>query len=237
MATESKPLLPSGCPPTNTLLSNLKFFSFIGIYILLATITYTSWVYVHNSAMSGGGVSFDYNDPKVFNAHPLFMLLTFVFMTLGRTAFVHPLNTTPSRRKTLKSLHGLTFLIAIALSSVALWAVWASHDQPHPQGNKYISNLYSLHSWVGIGMFSLMLGNFLIGSGAFGLQLVSPEIRAALMPFHRLLGNVIYYGWGATILLGIQEKEGFQGCDYSSKLTEPEDWAIWSGLVGDWTRK
>ncbi len=209
-STNDKPLLPVSSDDTSSrFVKGARMLGMFGAHILVAVILWTSFVYVNHSGMSGGGgLTLDGDDVKVFNAHPLCMLISFVLMTLGRLAFTYE---TSFERRMIKIFHGMTWLLAICSASIALYAVFASHNS----SNGYIANLYSLHSWIGIGVFTLILANFFIGMGSFGLQLVKEEIRAEIMPFHKLVGNVVYFGWAAAILLGIQEKEGFQGCSYT----------------------
>jgi len=56
--------------------------------------------------------------------------------------------------------------------------------------------------------------------GAVGLTAVFQPHNDAIPPIHRYLGPCIYIITGTTILLGIQEKEGFIGCSY--QVTTPD---------------
>jgi cytochrome b-561 len=188
------------------------------LHLLLVSLTVTTLFWVTNEGMSGGGgLTLDSTDVKVFNAHPLCMVMSFVLMTVARLSFLLPYTKTKART-TIKIIHGLSWLIALSSASIGLYAVWSSHNM---EGN-YLANLYSLHSWMGMSVFTLFLANFVAGTGAFGFKLVSEESRASLMPFHKALGGLIFFTWAFVILLGIQEKEGFYGEGFKCAYTVTE---------------
>ena len=77
----------------------------------------------------------------------------------------------------------------------------------------YIANLYSLHSWVGVlvmTLYTLQLMVGLIAFGGFRNRLTSP----AILEIHKFSGAILHILITATILLGLQEKEGFINCSY-----------------------
>jgi len=111
---------------------------------------------------------------KQFNWHPVMMVLSFDLMTLAILSFKLPLLQSMDRR-IRKSAHGLSWFAAIGCAIFGLVAVWQSHDNT---GNgTFIPNLYSFHSWVGIGTFSLFLGQFVAGSLLYGFQLGEDSTR------------------------------------------------------------
>lgn len=92
-------------------------------------------------------------------------------------------------------------------------AVFKSHNDPI---NGYIANLYSLHSWIGVFVLSLYTLQFLYGILAFGGLLRRGRLNhPILMEIHKFTGTYIHILVTATILLGIQEKEGFVDCSYA----------------------
>jgi len=113
-----------------------------------------------------------------------------------------------------KLLHGMAWTVAFLSALVALIAVFKSHNDPQ---SGYIANLYSLHSWVGVAVILLYSIQFFMGIFSFvwPLPSVTPAVKAKVMSFHRFMGPFVYNCSAATILLGIQEKEGFIGCSYS----------------------
>jgi len=86
----------------------------------------------------------------------------------------------------------------------------------------YIANLYSLHSWLGLGVVGLYLCQFLAGFFTFAwpLPFITPVRKAQIMTLHSFLGPFLYTAVAATILLGIQEKEGFVKCGYDVKKAD-----------------
>eukprot|EP00586_Coscinodiscus_wailesii_P023447 CAMPEP_0172519518 /NCGR_PEP_ID=MMETSP1066-20121228/291464_1 /TAXON_ID=671091 /ORGANISM="Coscinodiscus wailesii, Strain CCMP2513" /LENGTH=386 /DNA_ID=CAMNT_0013302119 /DNA_START=55 /DNA_END=1216 /DNA_ORIENTATION=+ len=79
----------------------------------------------------------------------------------------------------------------------------------------YIANLYSLYTWIGIVVLLLYLIRFVGGVTLFGFQFGTGSLRARMLSLHQFLGPVIYFAMVMTILLGLQEKEGFIGCSYT----------------------
>lgn len=151
----------------------------------------------------------------VFNWHPLLMITAFCFMTVAALSFRYR----HANRRALKLTHGIAWSVAALCATVALVAVFQSHNDAAVSGG-FIANLYSLHSWIGVGVIVLYMTQFCMGVFTFAWPLAiimsSPTNRkACIMRIHKFLGPFIYNCTAATILLGIQEKEGFIGCSYS----------------------
>lgn len=161
-----------------------------------------------------GGLSWKAGAAKqVFNWHPLLMVATFSFMTVASLSFRLPRRC--DNRDLSKLVHGISWLVAALAATVGLIAVFASHNDA---ASGYVANLYSLHSWIGILVILLYVAQFLIAVRAFGGPFASlawsPPWKALLLQFHVVLGPLIYVLTATTILLGVQEKEGFVGCGY-----------------------
>mmetsp|Transcript_11311 Transcript_11311/g.26894 ORF Transcript_11311/g.26894 Transcript_11311/m.26894 type:complete len:401 (-) Transcript_11311:321-1523(-) len=140
-----------------------------------------------------------------------------------------------------KTLHAMSWSVALLSMSIGLIAVFRSHNGPPT----YIANLYSFHSWVGITVFGLYVLQFLAAFFAFGgasstglfirricrirpsssssssspsaapsSSSISSSFKTKLLIVHYYAGPTIYVGVMVTILLGIQEKEGFISCAY-----------------------
>lgn len=100
------------------------------------------------------------------------------------------------------------------MGTVGILAVFKLHNDPV---SGYIANLYSLLSWVGISVLSLYTIQFIVGMLAFG-GLLSGHRRISnqtSMEIHKFTGSYIHNLARMTILLGIQEKEGFVSCAYT----------------------
>lgn len=164
-----------------------------------------------------GGLSWESGHAKlVFNWHPLFMIIAFLFMTVSSLSFRH--RHFGFLRSTSKTLHVVGWTMAAACMTVGVVAVFFSHND---RASGFIANLYSLHSWVGITVLLLYLVQFLVGIGAFVVPLkISSGNKAKILQVHTFVGPILYLSMMLTILLGIQEKEGFVGCGY--KVEEPD---------------
>ncbi|KAL9185362.1 hypothetical protein ACHAXT_003139 [Thalassiosira profunda] len=186
-------------------------------------------------ASSLGGVSWSEGEAKrVFNWHPVLMVSAYAVMNVGalifrlsgtsayqnsmrdRAATASPIaaSSISNKRGTAKLTHASSWSLSFVLGIVAIVAVFKSHNDPI---SGYIANLYSLHSWAGILVLCLYTLQFLVGILAFG-GLLSGRSRISnplLMEVHKFTGTYIHILVTATILLGIQEKEGFVSCSYA----------------------
>jgi cytochrome b-561 len=152
-----------------------------------------------------GGVSWMSGEAKrTFNYHPLLMVIGFAFMTVASLSFRYPL-----MRYHSKLSHAISWSVATLCGAVALVAVFKSHNDAQ---SGFIANLYSLHSWIGILLVAFYLSQWLVGIYAFGFG--NPSWKGTAILVHKYVGPILYQGVAVTMLLGIQEKEGFIGCYY-----------------------
>ena len=122
-----------------------------------------------------------------------------LLFTKGPSAYIMP-----------RIWHGFVCFI---FGIIAILAVVKSHNDP----SGYIANLYSLHSWIGVFVLSLFTLQFLAGILGFG-GLTGGRSRMSnptMMEIHKYTGTFLHILITATILLGIQEKEGFVQCSYA----------------------
>ncbi|CAJ1954207.1 unnamed protein product [Cylindrotheca closterium] len=178
------------------------------------------------------------NAKLVFNWHPLLMILAFCFMTISSLSFRYHRyfghyywhqQQQQQQRTTVKLLHGIGWAVATVCMTVGLVAVFFSHND---RASGFIANLYSLHSWVGIAVLLLYLVQFLVGvgtftplllsGGIFGNATISAASKAKILQIHAFFGPILYISMMLTILLGIQEKEGFIGCGYKVVDNKPD---------------
>jgi len=167
----------------------------------------------------------------VFSWHPLLMILSFLFMTVATLSFrlarvVGGGAFPPLSRPVAKWGHGLCWAIAVGCMILGLIAVFRSHNDPV---SGFIANLYSLHSWIGITVVILYGCQFVVGISAFGgipisFLRFSPTTKFRLLQLHTWVGPILYQGVILTILLGIQEKEGFVGCSYKVDQADLRPW-------------
>jgi len=171
---------------------------------LVAVVLASTWV------SKLGGLSWSEGEAKlVFNWHPLLMIFAFTFMTVASLTFRCPCRS--SIRYWNKLTHAISWSITVIFAAVGVTAAVKSHNDPV---SGFIANLYSLHSWVGCGVMLFYILQFLAGSFFFGLQWGTSAARQKMLKLHQFFGPFIYNITAFTILLGIQEKEGFVGCSY-----------------------
>lgn len=212
---------PEPSPATEKFASRLTRAQYVACYIshlLAVAVVMLVCVWVSDDAMGGGGVAWTQGDaPRVFNWHPVMMVCSFGMMTVASLAFRVPWKS--QVRGTNKFLHGIEWAVAGLCLIVGVLAVVKSHNDPV---SGYIANLYSFHSWIGVGVLFLYTSQFFVGGISFGLDLksMSQPTREKIVQVHRFVGPIIYNLFAVAILLGIQEKEGFIGCSYA--VTEPD---------------
>jgi cytochrome b-561 len=186
-------------------------------FALLSMIMVVVWIRIL------GGLSWEKGQSSlVFNFHPLLMIAAFNFMTVASLSFRYRgLGT----RRLAKMQHGMAWAVAMLCIIVGLIAVFRSHND---KISGYIANLYSLHSWMGIFVGVVYVIQFFAGLLTFGFPSTSlgitPSFKAKMLMAHHFFGPIIYLAIMLTILLGIQEKEGFVGCSYKVDEADLAPW-------------
>jgi cytochrome b-561 len=105
----------------------------------------------------------------------------------------------------VKILHALVQVAAFIFSAIALKAVFDAHNK----AAKPIPNLYSLHSWVGLGTVILFCMQWLCGFISFLFPKLSEGLRRMYLPHHKFWGIAIFVMACAAALMGITEKAIF----------------------------
>ncbi|KAG7011501.1 Transmembrane ascorbate ferrireductase 1, partial [Cucurbita argyrosperma subsp. argyrosperma] len=94
-----------------------------------------------------GGLAWEaVNKNLIFNIHPVLMLLGLII--IGGEAIIS-YKSLPLRKEVKKVIHLVLHGVALALGIVGIWAAFKNHNESG------IPNLYSLHSWIGIGVIAL----------------------------------------------------------------------------------
>ncbi|OMO72537.1 Cytochrome b561, eukaryote [Corchorus olitorius] len=101
-----------------------------------------------------------------------------------------------------KVVHMILQLMAFVLGVVGLCAVFKFHDMINAE------DVYSLHSWIGIGTISLFALQWLGGLSSFMFS-KSEHTRASMLPWHICGGRALLYMSIATALTGLMEKATF----------------------------
>ena len=203
-----------------SIISQVQQYANVAAHVLALAIILVVYAWI---AKLGGLISPWHSAGKaklVFNWHPLLMVTAFAFMTVSSLSFRAPWKA--NNRNVTKLVHATCWAVAALSATLGLLAVFRSHNDKQ---SGYIANMYSLHSWIGASVILLYIVQFVAGLRAFGgprvaSQSWSAPARAVLLKVHVVVGPLIYFLTGVTILLGIQEKEGFIGCGY--KVDSPD---------------
>lgn len=161
-------------------------------------------------ARDSSGFAWAHGDARVFNWHPLLMSFGFVFCS-SQAALAYtslPFSHATNKRIHL-SLHALGFVSAV----VGAVAVFRFHNEHG------ITNLYSLHSWLGLSVLFLFAAHYLASFVVFFYPGAEQAARASIAPYHVAIGLSLLGLVAATVETGILEKLGFNGsCNVSGVL-------------------
>lgn len=148
-----------------------------------------------------GGLAFEAtNKQLIFNIHPVLMLIGFII--LGSEAIIS-YKVLPFSKQVNKVVHLTLHAIALALGIVGIYAAFKYHNE------SAIVNLYSLHSWLGIGTICLYGVQWVLGLVAFFYPGTSQSVRRDFLPWHVVLGLFVYVLAIITASLGFLEKLTF----------------------------
>ncbi|XP_077223503.1 cytochrome b561/ferric reductase transmembrane protein family [Tasmannia lanceolata] len=148
-----------------------------------------------------GGLAFvATNKSLIFNIHPVLMLIGFII--IGGEAIIS-YKAYPFSKEVKKLVHLILHGIAIILGAVGIYAAFKYHNESG------IVNLYSLHSWIGLGTICLYAIQWIFGFIVFFYPGAAPSFRAEALPWHVLFGLFVYVLALATAELGFLEKLTF----------------------------
>ena len=111
-----------------------------------------------------------------------------------------------------KCLHFCWHAGAIGCIIAGLRAITYNHNVV-----QVVSNLTSLHSWLGIATITIFGQNFLLGFFHFVLPITSMEWKMRYMYAHKFLGLLALFAAVATVTTGVINYVSILGCNY------PED--------------
>ncbi|XP_057777667.1 probable transmembrane ascorbate ferrireductase 3 isoform X2 [Salvia miltiorrhiza] len=159
---------------------------------ILSTILMLVWLLHYRE-----GLDLDSDDARrVFNVHPFLMFFGFIFMA-GEAMMAY--KTVRAEWQVRKFVHLFFHLVAIVLGIVGLHAAFKYHDQVG------LTDMYSLHSWIGMGTFTLYCAQWLLGIAVF-LPRSSSESKARIAPWHVNGGRALLFMAVATALTGLMQK-------------------------------
>ncbi|KAF6148689.1 hypothetical protein GIB67_003780 [Kingdonia uniflora] len=124
------------------------------------------------------------------------------FIILGGEAIIS-YKALPWRKETKKLIHLILHGIALVLGIVGIYAAFKFHNESG------IANLYSLHSWIGLGTISLYGIQWIFGLVVFFYPGGSGNVRSKSLPWHVFFGLFVYVLALGTAALGFLEKLTF----------------------------
>ncbi|GMI71581.1 hypothetical protein like AT4G25570 [Hibiscus trionum] len=148
-----------------------------------------------------GGLAWDSSNKNlIFNIHPVLMLIGFIIM--GGQAIMS-YKSLPLKKEVKKVIHLVLHAIALILGIIGICAAFKNHNESS------IPNLYSLHSWLGIGIIVLYGIQWIYGLLVFFYPGGSIGLRRDSLPWHVLVGLFVYILAVANASLGFLEKLTF----------------------------
>ncbi|XP_009349345.2 transmembrane ascorbate ferrireductase 1 [Pyrus x bretschneideri] len=148
-----------------------------------------------------GGLAWEAtNKNLIFNLHPVLMLLGLIF--LGGEAIIS-YKALPFRKEVKKVIHLVLHALALGLGIIGIYLAFKNHNESG------IANLYSLHSWIGIGVICLYGIQWIYGFVTFFYPGGSPALRSESIPWHVAFGITVYLLAVGNASLGFLEKLTF----------------------------
>ncbi|KAI5652745.1 hypothetical protein M9H77_29932 [Catharanthus roseus] len=148
-----------------------------------------------------GGLAWEASNKNlIFNLHPVLILIGLI--VLGGEGIM-TYKVLPLRKEAKKLIHLVLNAIALILGVIGIYAAFKYHNESN------IPNLYSLHSWLGIGIIVLFGIQWIYGFLVFFYPGGTSEIRRESLPWHVLLGMFVYILAIANAALGLLEKLTF----------------------------
>ncbi|EPS69896.1 hypothetical protein M569_04865, partial [Genlisea aurea] len=157
-------------------------------------------VLVWNISFRGGFAWETETKALIFNLHPVLMLIGFII--LGGEAII-AYKSLPLKKPQKKLIHLLLHFTALALGILGIYAAFKYHNESN------IANLYSFHSWLGIGVITLYAIQWVYGFLVFFYPGGPAAIRSVSLPWHVLVGVFVYVLALAAASLGFLEKLTF----------------------------
>ncbi|VFQ77590.1 unnamed protein product [Cuscuta campestris] len=172
-------------------------FSFVAHFLAAAL---AAMVLVWSFHFRGGLAWEATNKNLIFNLHPVLMLIGFII--LGGEAIMS-YKSLPFNKEVKKTIHLALHAVALVLGIIGIWAAFKNHNESG------LANLYSLHSWLGIGVIVLYAIQWIYGFVVFFYPGGTSNIRRESLPWHVLFGSFVYVLAVGNACLGFVEKLTF----------------------------
>ncbi|XP_047321378.1 transmembrane ascorbate ferrireductase 1-like [Impatiens glandulifera] len=148
-----------------------------------------------------GGLAWEAtNKSLIFNIHPVLMLIGFII--LGGEAIMS-YRGLPFKKETKKLIHLVLHGTALILGIIGIYTAFKFHNESN------IANLYSLHSWIGLGVIIVYALQWIYGFVVFFYPGGAPWFRGESLPWHVLVGIIVFILAVLTAALGFLEKLTF----------------------------
>ncbi|KAL2324525.1 hypothetical protein Fmac_023583 [Flemingia macrophylla] len=157
-------------------------------------------VLVWNIHFRGGLAWNSSNKALIFNIHPVLIIIGLIVSGGEAIISYKALNL---KKEVKKLIHLSLHAIALILGILGIYTAFKYHNESG------IANLYSLHSWLGIGVIVLYGIQWIYGFLIFFFPGGTPEIRRYSVPWHVLFGLFVYVLAVGTATLGFLEKLTF----------------------------
>jgi len=196
----------------------------VGLVLFALTV---HWVMEYKKGVQWGATELGI----AFNWHPILMTLSLILL-YGNGALIY--RVIPPRdeghKLVLKCGHAAVMMLAFVIMVIGLQAAFDSHNYASPPK----PNMYTLHSWVGLGAALLFACQWLLGFAAFlypklhsawagagaGDSIMSPSVKAGVLVVHQYFGSAILVLAGAAALMGHLEKAIWSNKGYGAKNSE-----------------
>ncbi|THG16259.1 hypothetical protein TEA_014706 [Camellia sinensis var. sinensis] len=132
--------------------------------------------------------------------HPVLILIGLII--IGGEAIIS-YKALPLKKEVKKLIHLVLHSIALILGIVGVYAAFKYHNESG------IANLYSLHSWLGIGIIVLYGVQWIYGFIVFFYPGGTASVRRESLPWHVLFGLFVYILAIGNAALGFLEKLTF----------------------------
>ncbi|GAB4826369.1 hypothetical protein Ancab_009234 [Ancistrocladus abbreviatus] len=140
------------------------------------------------------------NKSLIFNIHPVLTLIGFII--LGGEAIMS-YKSLPLAKDVQKIVHLVLHAVALILGIIGNYCAFKYHNEAG------IANLYSLHSWLGIGIIVLYAIQWIYGFVIFFYPGGTMPLRHDSLPWHVLFGFFVYALAVGNAAIGFLEKLTF----------------------------
>jgi cytochrome b-561 len=178
---------------------------------ILALILMVQWMKADSDDTGFNGYNWS---SKLFPYHPTFMCASLI---LGSFSAIVTYRIVPLPKMFTKSIHVALHTGSLLCLILGLYAIFAKHDESSKNGGNYSANLYTIHSFIGLGAVIIYFLNYMFGAIHFlpPLEVIPLEFRKAYMPNHVFFGTFAVIASAMAAESGIMELAARNGCGYS----------------------